>query len=133
MRLKHINQLKKCVRTYQNVNVFKFHMGDGDYSSVWSMPERDYDPVDRISQILFDLSIKGRTLTTCSIQDNILLGKKMFVIGSSRTKDYSTNIDADLVEFFVNQVKERQRRDAMQREMAKDMPQDTLQRSSNVV
>lgn len=133
MRLKHINQLKKCVRTYQNVNVFKFHMGDGDYSSVWSMPERDYDPVDRISQILFDLSIKGRTLTTCSIQDNILLGKKMFVIGSSITKDYSTNIDADLVEFFVNQVKERQRRDAMQREMAKDMPQDTLQRSTNVV
>lgn len=133
MRLKHINQLKKCVRTYQNVNVFKFHMGDGDYSSVWSMPERDYDPVDRISQILFDLSIKGRTLTTCSIQDNILLGKKMFVIGSSRTKDYSTNIDADLVEFFVNQVKERQRRDATQREMAKDMSQDTLQRSTNVV
>lgn len=133
MRLKHINQLKKCVRTYQNVNVFKFHMGDGDYSSVWSMPERDYDPVDRISQILFDLSIKGRTLTTCSIQDNILLGKKMFVIGSSRTKDYSTNIDADLVEFFVNQVKERQRRDATQREMAKDMSQDTLQRSTNHV
>lgn len=133
MRLKHINQLKKCVRTYQNVNVFKFHMGDGDYSSVWSMPERDYDPVDRISQILFDLSIKGRTLTTCSIQDNILLGRKMFVIGSSRTKDYSTNIDADLVEFFVNQVKERQRRDATQREMAKDMSQDTLQRSTNVV
>ena len=126
MRLKHINQLKKCVRTYQNVNVFKFHMGDGDYSSVWSMPEKDYDPVDRISQILFGLSIKGRTLTTCSIQDNMLLGRKMFVIGSSRTKDYSTNIDADLVEFFINQVKERQRRETIQQEMTKDIPQATL-------
>lgn len=133
MRLKHINQLKKCVRTFQNVNVFKFHMGDGDYSSVWSIPDKDYDPVDRISQILFDLSIKGRSLTTCSIQDNMMLRRRIFVIGSSRTKDYSTNIDADLVDFFINQVKERQRRDAIQNELAKDIPKTTLQRSTNVV
>lgn len=126
MRLKHINQLKKCVRTYQNVNVFKFHMGDGDYSSVWSIPERDYDPVDRMSQILFDLAMKGRTLTTCSIQNSMILGRKIFVIGSSVTKDYSTNIDADLVDFFISQVKGRQRRETMQHELTKDIPQATL-------
>ena len=122
MRLKHINQLMKCVRTFQNVEVFKFYMGNGEYSSVWCIPEKDYDPVDRISQILFDISIKGRSLTTCSIQNSMTLGKKVFVIGSSVTKDYSTNIDADLVDFFIYQVKDRQRRDRIQHELLNDIP-----------
>ena len=116
--------MKKCVRTYRNVEVFKFHMGDWNYSSVWSNPDVNYDPFDRISEILFDLSLKGRNLTSCSIQDSAMLGLKVFAIGSRATPDHTTNIDADLIAFFIDEIRQRQELKKREDELKADIPEE---------
>lgn len=124
MKLKKINQLKNCLMTFREVEVFKFYMGNGEYSSVLALPERDYDPFDRISLVLSELSLMGRDLTSCSVEYSPVLGKRLFKIGTRATKDNTSNIDADLVQFFLDELKFRHDRAIKEQEMNKDIPEE---------
>lgn len=82
----------------------------------------NYDPFDRLSEIMFDLSLKGRNLTSCSIQNSDALGVKVFVIGSRQTTDHSTNIDADIIAFFIDEIRRRQELKKREDELNADIP-----------
>ena len=122
MKLYNINQLKNCIRTYHEVDVFRFYIGNGDYKSVWASPDKEYNPHDRISKILFDLSLSGRVLSSCSVEKSMTLGRRVFVIGSRASLKYETNIDADLVQFFNDEIDKRRERKLAEEELYSDIP-----------
>ena len=104
MKLSSLDQLKDCIRSNRDVVIFRFYTGKNDYTSIWSIGEWSDDPHDKMSELLFDLSLKGRVLSSCKVEHPFGCWRKVFRIGTRVNPRHETNIDADLVSFFNDEI-----------------------------